>query len=140
MPDHATSTFTVTSWTEEPWDERPGGPKVTRAVVAKAFTGDLEGSSALQYLMAYRDDGSADFVGLERVDGRLAGRSGTFVLRHVGAFIDGAATGSWSIVDGSGTDELEGIRGESQFSLPKGEDAFPFALDYSLPESLLAER
>ena len=34
----------------------------------------------------YREDGSASFVGLERIKGQLEGRSGSFVLQHIGAF------------------------------------------------------
>lgn len=46
----------------------------------KSFTGDLEGESQVEYLMMYRPDGSASFVGLERFTGRIGDRSGTFVL------------------------------------------------------------
>jgi hypothetical protein len=134
MPKHAESTFKVDAWDEQPWDTPDGQPKMTRAQVEKSFTGDLEGSSKLQYLMTYRDDGTADFVAMERIRGTLAGRRGSFVLSHVGAFVDGAASGTWTIVEGSGTEDLEGIRGTSQFSIPKGEEAFPFAIDYDLAE------
>jgi hypothetical protein len=37
--------------------------------VTKSFSGDIEGEGTLEYLMAYREDGSASFVGLERVEG-----------------------------------------------------------------------
>jgi hypothetical protein len=132
MPKHAEATFKVDAWDEQPWDTPDGDPKMTRAEVKKSFTGDLEGSSKLQYLMTYRDDGTADFVAMERIRGTLAGRRGTFVLSHVGAFVNGAASGTWTVVAGSGTDELEGISGASEFSVPQGEHAFPFALDYDV--------
>jgi len=51
---------------------------------------------------------------------------------NVGAFVNGAASGTWTVVAGSGTDELEGISGASEFSVPQGEEAFPFALDYDV--------
>jgi len=60
------------------------------------------------------------------------GKRGTFVLSHVGAFVDGAASGTWTVVQGSGTDDLEGLTGSSAFSIPKGEERFPFALDYEI--------
>lgn len=134
MPRHAASTFKVDAWDEQPWDTADGQPKMTRADVRKSFEGDLRGTSRLQYLMTYREDGSADFVAMERIHGSLAGRSGTFVLSHVGAFVNGAASGTWKVVDDSGTDELEGISGSSAFSIPKGEEEFPFALDYEIRE------
>ena len=132
MTTHANATFKVDGWDEKPWDTADGQPKMTRAEVRKSFTGDLEGTSQLQYLMTYREDGSADFVAMERIRGSLAGKRGTFVLSHVGAFVDGAASGTWTVVQGSGTDDLEGITGSSEFSIPKGEEEFPFALDYEI--------
>ena len=132
MTTHAEATFKVDAWDEKPWDTADGQPKMTRAEVRKSFTGDLEGTSQLQYLMTYREDGSADFVAMERIRGSLAGKRGTFVLSHVGAFVDGAASGTWTVIQGSGTDDLEGITGSSEFSIPKGEEAFPFALDYEI--------
>jgi len=134
MTTHATATFKVDAWDEQPWETRDGEPKMTRAEVRKSFKGDLEGTSQLQYLMTYREDGTADFVAMERIRGTLGGKRGTFVLSHVGAFVDGAASGRWTVVDGSGTDDLEGLTGSSDFSIPKGEEAFPFALDYEIRE------
>lgn len=132
MTTHATATFKVDAWDEKPWDTAEGQPKMTRAEVTKSFEGDLQGTSKLQYLMTYREDGTADFVAMERIRGSLDGKRGTFVLSHVGAFVDGAASGTWTVVDGSGTDDLEGLTGSSEFSIPKGEETFPFALDYEI--------
>jgi hypothetical protein len=132
MRTHATATFKVDAWDERPWDTDEGQPKMTRAEVTKSFEGDLKGTSQIQYLMTYREDGTADFVAMERIRGTLGLKHGTFVLSHVGAFIDGAASGRWTVVDGSGTDDLEGLNGSSAFSIPKGEEAFPFALDYEI--------
>ena len=132
MTTHATARFKVDAWDEKPWDTDEGQPKMTRAEVTKSFEGDLQGTSRLQYLMTYREDGTADFVAMERIRGSLGGRRGTFVLSHVGAFVDGAASGTWTVVDGSGTDDLEGLSGSNAFSIPKGEDRFPFVLDYEI--------
>jgi hypothetical protein len=132
MTTHAEATFKVDAWDEKPWDTADGQPKMTRAEVTKSFEGDLEGTSQLQYLMTYREDGTADFVAMERIRGSLGGKRGSFVLSHVGAFVDGAASGTWTVVDGSGTDDLEGLSGSSAFSIPKGEDRFPFVLDYEI--------
>ena len=132
MTTHADATFKVDAWDEKPWDTADGQPKMTRAEVSKSFQGDLTGTSQLQYLMTYREDGTADFVAMERIRGSLGGKRGTFVLSHVGAFVDGAASGTWTVVQGSGTDDLEGLTGSSAFSIPKGEERFPFALDYDI--------
>ena len=115
MGTQVTATFTIESWDEAPWDEQDDVPKLTRATVAKHYSGDVEGRSSTVWLMAYDGGGSADFVGLERVHGTVVGRTGSFVLRHTGRFEDGAARGSLVAVAGSGTGELSGLTGEGTF-------------------------
>jgi hypothetical protein len=79
--------------------------------------------------MMHRQDATAEFVGLERVVGRLCDRSGSFVLRHQGTFQGGTATTDWFVVPGSGTGELTGLRGEGRFSGGHAEQ-YPWMLDF----------
>jgi hypothetical protein len=109
------ATFAVESWDETPFDETTGLPKLTRATVAKQFSGDIDGQSATEWLMAYAEDGSATFVGLERIRGTVAGRKGSLVLQHAGAFEDGAARATLTVVPRSGTDELRSAAGSGSF-------------------------
>ena len=127
----ANARFAIQTWDEKPYSEAQGLPKLTRASVKKTFTGDLEGEGQVEYLMIYRSDGSATFVGLERVVGRLAGRTGSFVLQRTGVFEGGQAKEAYSVVDGSGTGELQGLRGEGRSEVGHGLE-HPFALDYEL--------
>ncbi len=101
--------FEVKSWDEKPFDEAAGTAKLTRASVAKQYTGDVEGSSATEWIMAYNPDQTAAFVGVERIKGTIGGRAGSLVVQHVGTFEDGAARAALTVV--SGTDELEGATG-----------------------------
>ena len=128
MSKRAKATFEVASWDEQPFGEVDGGPGLTRVTVTKSFHGDIEGEGALEYLMVYRDDGSASFVGLERVIGRLGDRSGSFVLQHTGTFEGGTAKATCAVVLGSGTGDLNGLRGEASFAA-QGRKA-PITLDY----------
>ncbi len=121
MGTRAMGTAEIQSWDEEPYDEPDGDPKLVRATVVYRFTGDIEAESRLTYLMLYGDDGGAGFVGMERVVGRLGGRSGSFVLQHRGRFDGDAAWGDWSVVPGSGAGELRGLRGEGGFVAWHGE-------------------
>ena len=57
--------------------------------------------------MMYRSDGSATFVGLERVVGQVAGKAGSFVLHRTGVFENGIAKESYFVIPGSGTGDLE---------------------------------
>ena len=129
MRTRATGTFEVKTWDEKPYDESGGGAKLTRARVTKSFHGDIEGEGTLEYLMAYRGDGSASFVGLERVVGQVGGRSGSFVLQHGGTFEGGTAKVTWLVVPGCGTGDLRGLRGEGGFASGH-QQRYPMTLDY----------
>jgi hypothetical protein len=129
MKKTAHARFAIKSWDEKPYSEGPDLPKLTRARVTKTFTGDLEGEGVVEYLMMYRGDGSATFVGLERIEGRIDGKSGTFVLHRSGVFESGLAKESYSVIDGSATGELLGLRGEGSSFVGHGLE-HPFTLDY----------
>lgn len=126
---HADARFEVQSWEEEPYDEIEGGPRLTRARVTKTFHGDLEGTSTVHYLMIHRPDGTANFVGHERVTGRLGARSGSFVLEHSGTFAGGTARATWTVVAGSGTGELAGLEGHGGFESAHATQ-YPITFEY----------
>lgn len=130
MATAANATFRITSWNEEPHHDA-AGVKLTRAHVTKSFDGDLEAESSLTYLMMHRSDGTASFVGLELVTGRLAGREGSFVLEHRGTFENGVATARWTVLPRSGSGELEGLTGEGGFSSGHA-DEYAMTLEYDV--------
>jgi len=125
----ANARFAITTWDEKPYSEGPDLPKLTRATVKKTFTGDIEGEGQVDYLMMYRSDGTASFIGLERITGRVGGKSGSFVLQRTGVFEDGQAKESYSVLPGSATGELRGLRGEGTSSVGHGME-HPFTLNY----------
>jgi hypothetical protein len=129
MTTRANASFEVKSWDEKPYSEVEGELKLTRAGVTKQFHGDIEGESTLEYLMVYRADGSAAFVGMERVIGRVGGRSGSFVLQHSGTDDGKTTTDNWFVVPGSGTGELSGLRGEGSF-ISDHSEPFRVTFDY----------
>jgi len=81
--------------------------------------------------MMYRNDGSATFVGLERVIGQVAGKAGTFVLQRTGVFENGVARESYSVIPASGTGELRSLRGDGTSALGHGTE-HPLTLNYEL--------
>jgi hypothetical protein len=131
MKQTANARFAIKSWDEKPYGEGQDLPKLTRASVAKTFTGDVDGEGQVEYLMMYRSDGSASFLGLERFVGRIGGKTGTFVLQRSGLFEGGQAKESYSVVPGSGTGELLGLRGDGRSAVGHGTD-YPFILNYEL--------
>ena len=129
MTEHASGRFKLDSWDEASYAQTGDGGKLTRASVKQTFFGDIEGQGTVEWLMAYRGDETAHFVGLQHVAGRLAGRTGDFVLQTSGSFDGRSAEGEWSVVPGSGTGELRGLRGTGGFSAPHGPEA-SISLDY----------
>ena len=129
----ANARFAIKGWDEKPYSEESGLPKLTRASVIKTYQGDIAGEAQVEYLMLYRPDGSATFVGLERVVGRLGGKTGSFVLQREGVFEDGLAKESYTVVPGSATGELAGLRGEGRSAVGHGVE-HPFALEYDFAE------
>jgi hypothetical protein len=127
----ANARFTIKSWDEKPCGEGPDQPKLTRAAVTRTFTGDIAGEGHAEYLMMYRSDGSATFVGLERVVGQVAGKAGSFVLQRAGTFENGVAKESYAVIPGSGTGELRSLVGEGTSALGHGTE-YPFTLSYDL--------
>ena len=127
---HATGTIEVTGWEPLPYDELDGAATLVGIEVTELFHGDIEGAGRARMLQAVRQDGSAAFVGHERVTATLAGRTGTFIFQDVGTLsTTGNVDGSWFVVPGSGTGELAGLRGEGGFAAAVGESA-TIALDY----------
>src|SRR6266436_5795521 len=100
MKQTANARFAITNWDEQPYDAGPDLPKLTRASVTKPLSGDIDGEGRVEYLMMYGGDGSATFVGLERIVGRIGGKTGTFVLQRTGTFQDGQAKESYAVVSG----------------------------------------
>jgi Protein of unknown function (DUF3224) len=119
----ATGTITVRKYEPVSYEEPLDGPALTRIHVEESFTGDISGDGVVEFLQAARDDGWASFVGIERVSGTLAGRSGTFLLQDNGSVEGQVVSGSWFVVPGSGTGELTGLRGDGGFRANLGENA-----------------
>jgi hypothetical protein len=111
------------------YEEPSDGPQLVEIHVSETFVGDIEGEGVARFLQAMRPDGSASFVGLERVTGRIAERRGTFLLQDAGTLQDNTVSGEWFVVPGSGTGELAGLRGEGGFTAQLGQHA-SITLDY----------
>ncbi len=125
-----TATFEVTGWDEKALHEAEDVARTTQASVTKNYSGDLDGASFTEWLMAYAADGSAGFVGLERFDGSIGTRSGSVVIQHVGTFVDGAATATLTVVAGTGSGALEGVTGSGTF---RADPAGTVTLELDLP-------
>ena len=126
---HATGSIEVKTYDPKSYEEVDGGPSLAEIHVTETFSGDIEGEGVVRFLQASRDDGSATFVGIERVTGSIAGREGSFLLQDSGTLEGNIVKGDWFVVPRSGTGELAGLRGEGGFEAELGQHA-TITLDY----------
>lgn len=104
-----TGQFQIKDWQETTQSENQSGTKRSLANVKLAYSGDLTGTSELQYLLHYQADGSAEFLGFETID---AGENGQINLRHLGTFVSGMATSQFEVIFSSMNDSLIGKKGQ----------------------------
>ena len=119
----ASGTFRVSSMEEDTYQALEGGGKLTRARGDQEFGGDIVGSGHVEWLMCYRSDGSARFVGHQLMKCSIGERKGTFVIEADGAFTGATSKGDWRIVPGTGTGDLAGIDGDGGFEAEHGHNA-----------------
>jgi Protein of unknown function (DUF3224) len=124
----ARARITVQSSDAKPY-EQSAGPDLLEVRITETFAGDIEGESRVRALQVQREDKSASMVSVQRFRGKLGERQGTFVLQGSETVEQGKIKARWSVVPGSGTGELAGLRGEGGFEgeFGKGSDG---TLDY----------
>ena len=122
--------FRVMEWDEKPYDRAEGHPKFAHVRATHELTGNIEGEASVCYLMAYRPDETAAFVGLVMVTGAVGSEEGTFLMQDAGTFENGVAKGRWMILPGFGTGDLRDIRGEGHFAA--GKDDASYLLNVSM--------
>jgi hypothetical protein len=116
------------------FEGQPDGARLGRMSIDKEFSGDLTATSKGQMLSASTEvRGSAGYVAIERVEGTLNGRKGTFVLQHTGTMNKGAPSLSVAVVPDSGTGELVGLVGNMSITVAEGAHEFEFS--YTVPQA-----
>lgn len=119
-----------------PLDEKPfaDGISLGRYSLAKQYHGDLDAEAEGEMLTATTPiETSAGYVAMERVDGTLDGRRGTFVLQHLGVMSQQEGQNlSITVVPDSGTGELTGLAGTLHVRIT--EEGHFYDFEYTLPE------
>ena len=87
------------------------------------FSGDITGDGSVDWLMAYRPDGTAEYVGMQRITGKIGKRKGSIVLAAWGEYIGKTSRAIWTIVRGLGTGDLKRMRGSGMFKAGPGAKA-----------------
>lgn len=134
-----TTTVTITgkTWDEERVAEIQGAHAVARARFTTVWAGEISGTSTCWLLICYVDGDPAKaetlvgpYTGYELVDATIGDRRGTFALAASGDHRGGVARTDVTIVPGSGTGDLAGIRGSGSYAADAME--YSLQLDYDL--------
>ncbi|MEZ3182211.1 DUF3224 domain-containing protein [Streptomyces pimonensis] len=129
-----TGHFTSADWKEGAVAGEDGLPRLANATVTNAFSGGIEAeATTCDYAITYLTGGTGAFAGMELVLGRVDGRAGAFVLEERGRFEDdGTVHCTFEVVEGSGTEELTGLRGTGGFTYRQGETKVAYTFEYGL--------
>lgn len=128
--------FTMKNWEENVVSGSADGPRVAYAHASMAYEGVIEGESVCDLLLYYAgegyDSGSTTSPSLERFDGKVGGREGTFIVRHEFTFDAKGIASTFSVVPGSGTGALTGLTGTGTVGGAMGEEKMGYTFEYSL--------
>ena len=103
-----------------------------RHALDKTYHGDLDASGIGEMLSAgTATPGSAGYVAIEKVTGKLNGRTGSFSLLHKGVMTRGDGRLDIEVIPDSGTDELFGLTGKMHINIAPG-GAHTYVFDYDL--------
>jgi hypothetical protein len=104
-----------------------GDDKMGMMTLDKHYHGDLDGTAKGRMLTGMTEvKGSAAYVAIERVSGKLKGREGTFLLYHTGVMNKGTPSMDIRVVPDSGTGELAGIEGTMHIKIAGGKHYYRF--------------
>jgi hypothetical protein len=131
MKQQAEGTLEIQSWDENPVMTIDEARKVTTTSVTQRFHGDIEGEGSATWLSVYQPDGTAEYVGFQRIVGKLGKADGSIVLRMTGGFDGSVARSRWEAIPGTGTGGLEHLTG-SGTSDATSDSPPPYTLDYEL--------
>jgi len=127
---NASAPFTNDRYDEETY-AATDGTELSRVHISRTFTGDLEGESAAELMIA-KAEGGGGYIGHDRITGTLGGKAGSFVFQHSGIMGPAGVSNTGTIVPGTGTGELEGITGEGTM-LADEDGNHTLTLKYELP-------
>jgi Protein of unknown function (DUF3224) len=130
MSAHASGTFDV-KVSPQALSDTAADATLGRMSLDKQYHGDLEGTGKGEMLTAGSGEGSGAYVAVERVTGKLKGRSGSFSLQHRGVMTRGTPDLLITVVPDSGTGELAGLAGKMTIKIENGKHFYE--LEHTLP-------
>jgi hypothetical protein len=127
MREQIKGTFDVVMDPNPAYETLEGGLIMGRVLLTKTFHGELDAASTVRMLTAGTAvKGSAGYVAIELVQGKLRGRSGSFVLQHSGVMNRGQSSLTVTVVPDSGTSELAELSGAMTIDIVEGNHFYTF--------------
>ena len=110
------------------------GATIGHSRFEKRFRGPLDAISVVHMLAVMAPvPGSGAYVAMERIEGSLDGRRGSFFAQHNGVMDRGKPSLDLTVVPDSGTDDLLGLRGRIAIDIVDGKHFYTF--DYDLDDA-----
>ncbi|MGA4506540.1 DUF3224 domain-containing protein [Propionibacteriaceae bacterium G1746] len=129
MQTTATGTFTI----EMSAPKMVVNGQVARFGLTKSWSGDITGTgTGVMLAGGDPETGHAGYVAIEVIEGTVHGRGGTFLLQQFGDLDDGNEILHYQVVNGSGTGELAGLRGQLDLEIDDA-GVHHYELAYTLP-------
>jgi hypothetical protein len=115
-------------------EDKGEGSTLGRMSLDKQYHGDLEATAKGEMLYASSVDvqASGSYVAVERVNGKLHGRNGSFALAHKGTMSGGKQQMDITIVPDSGAGELAGISGTMKIIIT-ADGKHSYEIEYTMP-------
>ena len=111
-----------------------GGASVGHSRFDKRFRGPLDATSVVHMLAVMSPvAGSGAYVAIERIEGTLDGRRGSFFAQHNGVMDRGKPSLDLTVVPDTGTGGLVGLRGRISIDIVDGKHFYTF--DYDLDDA-----
>jgi hypothetical protein len=134
MTIEANGTFEVKLKVQKADNKEAASANLGRMSLEKQFHGELEATSTGEMLSVGTEvAGSAGYVAMERVNGTLHERTGSFALQHSATMTRGEPQLSVTVVPDSGTEQLVGIAGRMTIKIVEGKHFYEFR--YTLTET-----
>ena len=107
------------------------GATVGHSRFDKRFHGPLDATSVVHMLAVMSAvPGSGAYVAMERIEGTLDGRRGSFFAQHNGVMDRGKPTLDLTVVPDTGTGDLTGLHGRIAIDIVDGRHSYTFDYDF----------
>ncbi len=112
-----------------------GDSQMGMMLLDKSYHGHLNATGKGRMLTGMTSvKNSAAYVAIERIEGELNGKHGTFLIQHSGTMTKDKQTLIIRVVPDSGTGELEGLDGTMEIRIVERKHIYDFR--YSLPDGV----